>query len=195
MRHRNSEAVITLGEVAQKDYLLILGDREGLAWVVANERMAFPRHRAREVSRLAPGDRLWLYTSRGCFHSPNHDRGRIMGRALVSTPVRALETELVLGEKSYSLGCDIEIHALAPFRTGLEIGDIVERLGLLAPQARRAAKPFYAWSWILRRPLVAITPEAGRYLEAELTPRLVPVSSVRSEYVNAGRARSAPSAA
>ena len=47
-------------------YLLILGNHEGLRWVLANRRMAF-RRRAAAVPGLILGDGLLVYTTRGCF--------------------------------------------------------------------------------------------------------------------------------
>ncbi|HKF79950.1 MAG TPA: hypothetical protein VKB17_03920, partial [Thermoleophilaceae bacterium] len=60
-------------------YLLILGEREALAWVLREQRMAFSARRARSASALTLGDRLLLYTTRGCFHNPTRDRGRVIG--------------------------------------------------------------------------------------------------------------------
>jgi hypothetical protein len=55
-------------------HLLILGDRDALRWVLRNERMAFEAHRRKDVTRLAVGDTLFVYTMRGCFHNPTRDR-------------------------------------------------------------------------------------------------------------------------
>lgn len=42
-----------------KAYLLPIADREPLAWIVAEQRTAFPAYRAREAAALAPGDRSY----------------------------------------------------------------------------------------------------------------------------------------
>jgi len=60
-------------------YLLVLGDREAIAWVLREQRMAFPRTPRAEVAAAAPGDRLYLYSPRGAWHNPTHDRGRVIG--------------------------------------------------------------------------------------------------------------------
>jgi hypothetical protein len=60
-------------------YLLVIGDREALGWILSAERMAFPDFRRAETRSLKSGDRLLIYTTRGCFKNPTRDRGRIIG--------------------------------------------------------------------------------------------------------------------
>ena len=59
-------------------HLLVIGEREALVWVLSEQRMAFPAHRAAEAVALAPGGLLLIYTTRGCFHNPTRDRGRVV---------------------------------------------------------------------------------------------------------------------
>jgi hypothetical protein len=73
------------------DYLLVIGEREASAWILRESRMAFPATRRAEVDQLAVGDRLFLLTTRGCFHNPGRDRTRGIGRATVASPVVPLE--------------------------------------------------------------------------------------------------------
>jgi hypothetical protein len=47
------------------DCLLPIADREPLRWIVHEQRTAFAEHRAAEAAKLSPGDRLFLYTTRG----------------------------------------------------------------------------------------------------------------------------------
>jgi hypothetical protein len=56
--------------VTAASYLLVIGEREALAWVLRESRTAFPATRRAEVDRLAVGDELFLLTTRGCFHNP-----------------------------------------------------------------------------------------------------------------------------
>src|SRR6202051_2908697 len=74
-----------LAAVAAVGYLLVIGERDALAWVLTTQRMAVPDYRSREVSALEPGDQLFLYTTRGCFHNPTRDRGRVVGVAKATT--------------------------------------------------------------------------------------------------------------
>jgi hypothetical protein len=77
---------------AATSYPLILGHRARLAWVLGHSRMASPDGftdaRARKGERPDVGDRLFLYTSRGCFGNPTRDRGRVIGEAGVAGPLR-----------------------------------------------------------------------------------------------------------
>jgi hypothetical protein len=132
-------------------YLLILGHREGLAWVLRNQKMAFSAARASDGKRLAVGDRLYLYTSRGCFHNPTRDRGRVIGEATVASELRALPETLLIGEREFAYTCDLELESLAPFRQGVVIANLVSDLKTF-PDAS-------TWSFKLRRPLLLL--EAG----------------------------------
>ena len=85
------------GGFVPASYLVIIGDREPLAWVLSNQRMAFPGHRAQEVSALREGDEMLLYATRGCFRNPTRDRGRVIGRATATSVVRKLDPPLRLG--------------------------------------------------------------------------------------------------
>jgi hypothetical protein len=64
-------------------YLMPIADREPLMWILHERRTAFPSYRRSDAERLAAGDRLLLYTTRGCFHNPTRDRGRVIGVATV----------------------------------------------------------------------------------------------------------------
>ena len=70
-----------------RHYLLVIGDRAALAWVLAEQRMAFPALRRSQAMALEIGDELLVYTTRGCFRNPGRDRGRVMGLAKVTTHV------------------------------------------------------------------------------------------------------------
>jgi len=146
--------------VDHASYLLVLGERRAIAWVLSEQRMAFPRTPRPEVNRLAPGDELLIYTTRGAFKNPTRDRGRIVGRAVVTSPVTELDPPVEFGERSFPRGCDLRIDSLAPWGTGPELGP-------LAPRLAAFPKP-EAWSAYLRRPLVPLTPDDARLLAVEL---------------------------
>lgn len=69
-----------------RSYLVILGDREAIGWVLREQRMAFPATPRAEVAALASGDRLYLYATRGAWRNPTRDRGRIIATAVARTP-------------------------------------------------------------------------------------------------------------
>jgi hypothetical protein len=135
-------------------HLLILGDMDALAWVLRKERMAFQRRRANDVARVAVGDRLFLYTTRGCFHNPTRDRGRVIGIARVTSPVKTLTQSVVVMGREFHLGCTFDLLALAPRHEGVVLAELVARLAVF-PNKR-------AWSARMRRPLLSLpTPDAN----------------------------------
>ena len=68
---------------------------------------------------LEVNDKLLIYTTRGCFHSPTRDAGRVMGLAVATTPVHDLAEPVVFGERRYTLGCALAIQGVAALREGV----------------------------------------------------------------------------
>ncbi|WP_051180056.1 hypothetical protein [Nocardia concava] len=131
-------------------YLLILGEREAVAWVLRESRMAFPATHRAEVNRLRIGDRLLVLTTRGCWHNPTRDRTRVIGSAEVTTPVLPYEKPLNIAGRDFTRSCEIDIHQLSPYLTGVELVPLVPQLRCF-PDKRAGA-----WSLRLRRPLLQI---------------------------------------
>lgn len=142
------------------DYLLPIADREPLRWIVHEQRTAFAEHRAADAARLEPGDRLFLYSTRGCFHNPTRDRGRVIGRATVTATTRRLKKPVRFDGREYPHLVELEIETLAPVRTGLELSPIVGRLSRTFPDPG-------SWSVRLRRALLSLDP-----VDAELIDQL-----------------------
>jgi hypothetical protein len=130
-------------------YILVLGEREALTWVVREHRMAFPPRRLAEAQRLRSGDRLFFYASRGAFHNPTRDRGRIFGEAEVATPVSVFDQPLELAGRQFTSGCQLRLRSLARMREGVELAPLVPELEAF-PDER-------SWPVRLRRPLVPLT--------------------------------------
>lgn len=101
-----------------RSYLLILAERVAVAWVFRTSRMAFPATRRPEVEQLAVDDELFLLTTRGCWHNPSRDRTRVIGRAVVASPVRVLSEPLNLVDRTFTRGCSLKITSLTPYLTG-----------------------------------------------------------------------------
>lgn len=133
---------------ARPTYLLILGERAGLAWVLENRRMAFTESRVSQASRLAVGDRLFPYTTRGCFHNPTRDRGRVIGEAMVAGNLRKRRRPLVIGGREFTHECEITLESLAPLGEGVELAALVPQL--------EAFRDVPLWSFKLRQPLVRL---------------------------------------
>jgi hypothetical protein len=142
------------------DYLLILGDRDPLAWVLAKGQMAFAEHRAKDAARLAKGDRLFLYTTRGCFRSPGRDQSRIIGEAVVKSSVRRLDKPVEFGDQAFPLGCTLSITGLATRDRGPEMTELIRDLHLF-PNSR-------SWAIRLRRVLVPLDSHDAGVLHRKL---------------------------
>jgi hypothetical protein len=145
-----------------KDYLLPIADREPLAWIIARQRTAVGRHRRREAEALELGDRIFLYTTRGCFRNPRRDRGRVIGIARVTERAHARKNAVRFGEREYPLEIVLQIEALAPRRAGVELAPLVDRLESI-PNRR-------AWSTYMRRALVPLKRSDGELLARALEP-------------------------
>jgi hypothetical protein len=128
-------------------YLMPIADREPLMWIRRERRTAFPSYRRSDAERLAAGDRLLLYTTRGCFHNPTRDRGRVIGVARVKRAAKDLAEPVQFGEREFPIGVDLAFEALVPRNEGVELAPIVTSL------PKTFTNP-PAWSATLRRALV-----------------------------------------
>jgi hypothetical protein len=171
---------------ARASYLLVIGEREALAWVLRESRMAFPATRRPEVDRLGVGDELFLLTTRGCFHNPARDRTRMIGRAVVTTPVVPLHPPLELVGRTFPRGCGLEMASLAPYLTGVDLADLVPRLDAFPDKT--------AWSIRLRRPLVALSGRDPALVRQRLDRVARPVDTTRAEYLDRIRPVARPEA-
>lgn len=162
-----------------RTYLLVLGEREAVAWVLHQQRMAFPARWRTEVQRLEPGDELLIYTTRGCWHNPTRDRGRIIGRAYVTSPVRVLDNPVELAGRVFTSGCDIDVRTLTPYRTGVEVAPLVGRLEAFPDKA--------AWSSWLRRPVLELSSADATLIRDRLAEQEAPAAKQLFSYLEAGK--------
>jgi hypothetical protein len=109
---------------------------------------------------LESGDLLLLYTTRGCFHNPTRDRGRVIGEAAVESDVKALDPQVELSGRKFTTGCRISVSRLAPAREGIELAPLVPKL--------RAFPDPESWSTRMRRPLVPLPPTDVKFLRRRL---------------------------
>lgn len=142
-------------------YLLVLGERRAIAWVLREQRMAFPATR-NPAQTLTPGDDLYLYTTRSAYRNPTRDRGRVIGRALVTSRVIPLDPPVEIAGRTYPVGCDLRIEDLAPWGVGVELGPMADRLAVFPKPA--------AWSAYLRRTLVPLPGTDARTIRDLLRP-------------------------
>ncbi|WP_030771624.1 MULTISPECIES: hypothetical protein [unclassified Streptomyces] len=155
-------------------HLIIISDREPLAWVLENQRMAFPEGRGGSVP--GKGDEVLLYTTRGCFRNPTKDRGRVMGLATVTSEVTSLPEPVSFGERRFASGCTLRVHGLAPHREGVVLADLVSQLEVF-PDPRH-------WSVRMRRAALPLPDADAGFLRRELQPLLRPYPSVISAYLS-----------
>ena len=155
-------------------HLLILGDRDGLNWVLQNERMAFPAHRGLAVSALRPGDVVLLYATRGCFRNPGRDRGRVIGSADVISAVERVDPAVEVGGRTFPLACDLRLVSLAPWGEGVELAPLVDRLRVFPDKT--------AWTAWMRRPLLKLPDQDARVLVRALRKVAGPPSLAVESY-------------
>jgi hypothetical protein len=153
-------------------YLLILGDRQGIAWVLREQRMAFPARSRVEVNRLAVGDELLIYTTRGAYRKPTRDRGRVIGTATVTSAVERLDDPVEFGGRSFPHGCDLLVESLVAWGGGVELQPLIDRLAAF-PNSK-------TWSIQLRRPLLRLPAQDAALLRS----RLAPEADSRSDHLD-----------
>jgi hypothetical protein len=129
-------------------FLLVLGEREGIWWVLSEQRMAFEEHRVGQARQLNPGVGLMLYATRGAFHNPTRDRGQIIGSAIVTTSVAELDEPVLIGGRTFTVGCNLQIQQLARRGQGVVLAALVGEL--------QAFPAKHAWSARMRQPLVPL---------------------------------------
>jgi hypothetical protein len=160
-----------------RSYLLVIGEAAALAWVLAERRMAFPALRRSRAEALEIGDELLIYTTRTCFHNPTRDTGRVVGLASVKTTVRDLAVPVIFGERSYVLGCALDITAVTPLHDGIELRPLIPELHVF-PDPK-------SWSAHLRRPLVPLDRHDAALLIQHVSPLLEPVDRHLEAYKQA----------
>lgn len=162
-----------------RSYLVILGEREAIAWVLREQRMAFPPTPRREPGALEPGDRLFLYTTRGAWGSPTRDRGRVIGTATVKTRVARLDPPLEIVGREFHSGCELNIDRLVRYRDGVELQPLVPQLDAFPKK--------HAWAIYLRRSLLPLSEADARLITGLLEPMLIEPGQAVKTYVSAGR--------
>ncbi|MGR6320058.1 hypothetical protein Q2K19_25570 [Micromonospora soli] len=145
-----------------RSYLVVLGHREAIGWVLREQRMAFPSTPRAEVAALGEGDRLFLYATRGAWLNPTRDRGRVIGLARAQGAVRRFGDPIEIAQRIFVSGCDLEVDGLVPYPCGLELQPLVGQLDAFP-------KP-EAWSIYLRRALLRLSDADADLLGARVRP-------------------------
>lgn len=158
-------------------HLVVIGERVALAWVLSEQRMAFPGYRAREVAAVERGDELLLYTTRGAWHNPTRDRGRVIARARVTTSVRPLDPPVEVAGREFALGCGLRLLSLSALREGVELAPLVPVLESLPNGS--------GWAMRLRRPLVTLSDKDAELLRTRLSKLASPPDRTLPAYLDA----------
>lgn len=160
-----------------RDHLIVIGDRDPLRWILTEQMMAFPGYRAREIAAVSEGHRFFLYTTRGCFHSPVADRGRVIGEAIVKSPVKELDEAVVFGSRNFPLGCQISITGLAQWREGAPMSELVSSLHLFD------GKSLTNWGNKLRTALVSLDAHDASLIHRSIKPVMGRPEATKSSYL------------
>ncbi len=112
-------------------WLVVLGEVEGLRWVLKNQRMAFAAARRALASRIEPGDRMVLYVGRGAYHNPTRDRSQIIGLATVRTAVKDLRAPIEIAGREFVCACALQIEVALPERRGVPLEPLIGKLSFV----------------------------------------------------------------
>jgi hypothetical protein len=129
-------------------WVSVLGEAEGLRWVLKNSRMAFTEAMADRAQGISEGDGLVLYAGRGAFHNPTRDESQLVGVARVTSPSRRLRQPIEIAGRGFVVVCDLDIEESLPERSGVPIKPLVSRLKLV--------KRPEVWGQYFRKGLVEI---------------------------------------
>ena len=104
--------------------LMVLNDLRAVAWVLREQRAAFPGIMRDEPPHL--GDELLIYVARSAYG--RSESGRVVGLARVTTPAEPLDQPVVIGDRQFTTGCDLLVESLAAPWGGVPITDVRHRL-------------------------------------------------------------------
>ena len=138
-------------------WLVVLGEVDGLRWVMANRRMAFTAVRQSLATKIQLGDRLIVYVGRGAYHNPTRDRSQIIGVATVRTRVRGLRMPLKIGGREFVCDCGLKIDIALPERNGVPIQPLIRKLSFV--------KRPEVWGQYFRSSLAPLSTSDFRLLE------------------------------
>jgi hypothetical protein len=163
--------------------LVVVSDREPLAWILEAEQIAFPTARRwHALADLEIGQKLFLYTTRSCFRNPARDRGQLIAALTLSSLPEPLDVPVRFGERSFELGAIVRIDGVTPVRSGYELTQLRGRLDSMPSTPG-------GWAMHLRRSLIELSAHDTRLVENALTPLLRPLPDVIDAYRSAaGRA-------
>lgn len=162
-------------------YLLVLGERRALAWVLEEQKMAFASRWTRGARQLEPGDELILYATRGCFGNPTRDQSQVIGTAVVTSPVARLRRPIEIADRSLPQACKLRIEGVVPLLDGVDFVPLLPRLKSLHKDR--------SWAGQLRRPVVPLVQADAAMLRRLLSKRTRSRAEVLPAYREATHGR------
>lgn len=162
----------------EQHYLVVLSDAASLAWVLSQQRMAFPLARRRMVEQIEVGDWLYLYTARDCFGNPGRDRSRIMAVARTVGPVVELDEPITVARRQFHFRCDLELRKVAPPRQGVEVAPLIDKLETFSNKRH--------WSARLRQPPVRLEGDDPKIISERLRMIVEPLERHLAVYKSLG---------
>jgi len=165
--------LITMPETP-RPFLLILGDADGLAYVLREHRMAFTPKRRIPLTR---GDIVFLYTTRRVFRNTSAGRGLIIGRAEIISDIVKFESGLRIADRVYTSGCHLAITGLVPLGEGLELRQIVDELETFHPHPKR-------WAFRIYSSFLQLSPKDASVIQEKIQPLLQDPEYVSQAYIS-----------
>lgn len=144
-------------------WLSVIGDVEGLRWVIRHDRMAWTVASNRRAASLAPGDGLIIYMSRNAFHNPTRDESQLAAVATVLGTTKPLRKRLAFAGREFVATTDVRFEWCLPEREGVAVKPLVPRLSFVR-------KP-HAWGQYFRSGLMEIPARDFSILETVLRDR------------------------
>jgi hypothetical protein len=126
-------------------WIFVIGERNALHWVLAEQRMAFREHV--NTDRLKPGDSIVVYATRGCWHNPTRDRGQVAAVGTIASPVVPSSVDVSGEIMPYS--CRLALEVVLPERHGVPFDTLVTRLPLTRSRTH--------WGPLLRHTIVKLS--------------------------------------
>lgn len=131
------------------------------------------------AAAVSIGDELFLYATRGAFHNPTRDRGRVFGRAVAVSPIEPLRRPVKLADRTFTHGFRFELDLVAPLGVGVELAQLVPRLATFPNKT--------GWATRLRRPLLTVTKDDAKLLRQLLRRQSVPRGDAIPRYLAESR--------
>lgn len=165
--------------MARAAYLNIVSDREAIHWILSRQSTAFGAGRRAAGMALEPGDRLFIYATRGAWRNPTRDRGRVVAVADVAAKPRPPKAPLTIAGREFELEVPLRIDQVAPYPSGVVLADHVDEMDLF-PNKR-------AWSARLRTSVLRLTSHDAAILDRELRPLVRSLQPELAAYARAAK--------